>query len=361
MKKTITDTSKLSKNGLTLGFENISENYSFTYDDISLLPNQISDIEHRSDCDTSVEFLGVNLSMPVIASPMNTVCGGRMSKALADLGCLGIIHRFNSIDEQISEISNNGLKSSDFKSVAIGINAEKDIPRLEKLANEGVKIFCIDIANGGSKMMEEFLNSIQKMIKEYELKIIAGNVASYETTKFLIELGVDSIRVGIGNGAMCSTSIKSGIGIGQVDAIIRCLKAKKDMNSKVRMIADGGISTPGAMCKAIALGCDAVMFGRVLSGCEEAPGEVLKYNNQRWKKYCGSASFAVKQENKNYIEGEESLVPYKGTVTKIIQEYKEGLQSSMSYLNSRSIKEFQQKATFVKLTNSSFNERKPQV
>lgn len=361
MPKKLTIPKKFSKNGLTLGFENISESYSYTYDDISLLPNQISDIEHRSDCDTSIEFLGLNLSMPVIASPMNTVCGGRMSKALADLGCLGIIHRFNSIEEQISEINNNGLKSSDIKSAAIGINIDKDILRLEKLADEGLKIFCIDIANGGSKMIEEFLSNIQSKIKDYDLKIIAGNVASYETTKFLIELGVDSIRVGIGNGAMCSTSIKSGIGIGQVDAIIRCLKAKKDMKSDVKIIADGGISSPGAMCKAIALGCDSVMFGRVLSGCEEAPGEVLKYNNQRWKKYCGSASFAVKQENKNYIEGEESLVPYKGTVTKIIQEYKEGLQSSMSYLNSRSIKEFQQNATFVKLTNSSFNERKPQI
>jgi len=361
LQKEILKKVNLSVNGASMGFENISESYSFTYDDISLLPNQISDIQHRSDCDTSVEFLGVKLQIPVIASPMNTVCGGRMSKALADLGCLGIIHRFNTIEEQISEINNNGLKDSEFKSAAIGINLVKDHPRFMALVDSGVKIFCIDIANGGSKMIEEFLNKIQKDVNNYDLKIIAGNVASYETTKFLIELGVHSIRVGIGNGAMCSTSIKSGIGIGQVDAIIRCLKAKKDMSSDVKIIADGGISTPGAMCKAIALGCDAVMFGRVLSGCEEAPGEVLKYNNQRWKKYCGSASFAVKQENKNYIEGEESLVPYKGTVTKIIQEYKEGLQSSMSYLNSRDIKSYQQNATFVRLTSNSFNERKPQI
>jgi len=87
----------------------------------------------------------------------------------------------------------------------------------------------------------------------------------------------------------------------------------------------------------------------------------LKYNNQRWKKYCGSASFAVKQEKKDYIEGEESLVPYKGGVAKIIKEYTEGLQSSMSYLNSRTISEFQNNASFVKLTSNSFNERKPQI
>ncbi len=292
---------------------------------------------------------------------MNTVCGGRMAKTLADLKCLGIIHRFNSIDEQISEFSENNLKDNKYKSAAIGITLQTEIERLRKLADFGIKIICIDIANGGSIMIERFLNKIKNIIEQYDLKIIAGNVASYETTKYLIELGVDAIRVGIGNGAMCSTSVKSGIGIGQVDAIIRSLQAKDDFKSNVKIIADGGISSPGAMCKAIALGCDAVMFGRVLAGTEEAPGEVLKYENQRWKKYCGSASFAVKQDNKNYIEGEESLVPYKGSASKVVKEYKEGLQSSMSYLNSLTIKDYQINSTFVKLTSHSFNERKPQL
>lgn len=344
-----------------MNYENIIQDYSLTYDDISLLPDKISDVEHRSDCDTSVEFLGTTLEIPIIASPMNTVCGGRMTRALADMNTLGIIHRFNSIEEQVIEFKTNDLDNTPFKGAAIGINSETDTLRLQKLADIGVKIFCIDVANGGSKMLERFLNGIQSSINEFDLKIIAGNVASYETTAFLIELGVDAIRVGIGNGAMCSTSIKSGIGIGQVDAILRSLSAKRDLNSHVKIIADGGINTPGAMCKAIALGCDAVMFGRILAGSEQAPGEVLKYNNMLFKKYCGSASFAVKQEKKNYIEGEESLVPYRGDVKKIIQEYKEGLQSSMSYINSRTLDEYKSNATFVRLTSHSFNERKPQV
>ncbi|MCX6165335.1 MAG: guanosine monophosphate reductase, partial [Ignavibacteriae bacterium] len=340
---------------------NITSDYSFTYDDISILPNQISELKHRADCDTSVEFLGLKLAAPIIASPMNTVCGGKMAKALSEMKCLGIIHRFNSIEEQIDEFTENGLLISDFKAAAIGINQDTEIKRIQKLADAGIKIFCIDIANGGSKMIEKLINKISKIIKDYKLNIIAGNVASYETTKYLIGLDIDAIRVGIGNGAMCSTSIKSGIGIGQVDAIIRALTAKKDAKSNVKIIADGGISSPGAMCKAMALGCDAVMFGRVLAGTEESPGEVLKYNNQRWKKYCGSASFAVKQDNKNYIEGEESLVPYKGNVIKLIKEYREGLQSSMSYLNSKTLDEYQKHATFVRLTSHSFDERKPQV
>lgn len=337
------------------------QDYSLTYDDISILPDQISEIRHRADCNTSVDFLGVKLSVPILASPMNTVCGGRMAKALSELGCLGIVHRFNTIDEQVSEFTENDLLNTPFKAAAIGINQDTEIDRLKRLASLGIKIFCIDVANGGSRMIEKFLDKVSSVIKLYDLKIIAGNVASYQTTKFLIELGVDAIRVGIGNGAMCSTSIKAGVGIGQVDAIIRALEAKRDMKSKVKIIADGGIANPGAMCKAIALGCDAVMFGRVLAGTEEAPGEVLKYNNQRWKKYVGSASFAVKQDNKSYIEGEESLVPYKGSVAKVIKEYKEGLQSSMSYLNSRTIAEYQAKATFVKLTSHSFDERRPQI
>lgn len=337
------------------------QDFSLTYDDISILPDQISEIEHRADCDTSIDFLGLKLSVPILASPMNTVCGGRMAKALSELGCLGIVHRFNTIEEQISEFTENNLLDTPLKAAAIGINQQTEFDRLKRLADLGIKIFCIDVANGGSKMIERFLNRISSEIKSYGLKIIAGNVASYQTTKYLIELEVDAIRVGIGNGAMCSTSIKAGVGIGQVDAIIRALEAKNYMKSNVKIIADGGIANPGAMCKAIALGCDAVMFGRVLAGTEEAPGEVLKYNNQRWKKYVGSASFAVKQDNKSYIEGEESLVPYKGSVTKVIKEYKEGLQSSMSYLNSRTIAEYQAKATFVKLTSHSFDERKPQI
>ena len=337
------------------------EHYSFTYDDISIIPNQISEVEHRSDCNTSVNFLGVKLAVPIIASPMNTVCGGRMAKALSDIQCLGIVHRFNSVESQASEFKMYHFENSPYKSAAIGINIDTEPRRLKVLADAGVNLICIDVANGGSRILENFMNRISGMVSDYGLRIIMGNVASYETTKFLIELGADAIRVGIGSGAMCSTSIKSGIGIGQVDAILRALAARKDSGKDVKIIADGGISTPGAMCKAIALGCDAVMFGRVLAGTDEAPGEVLKYNNQRWKKYCGSASFAVKQDNKNYIEGEESLVPYKGSVSKIVTDYKEGLQSSMSYLNSPDIATYQSNAKFVKLSSSSFNERMPQL
>ena len=121
-----------------MSYKNITETYSLTYDDISLLPDQISAVESRSNCDTSAEFLGVKLDIPIIGSPMNTVTGGRMAKSLADLKCLGVIHRFNTIEEQIEEFEDYQLKDSEFKSAAVGINKKIDIDRLKKLADYGL-------------------------------------------------------------------------------------------------------------------------------------------------------------------------------------------------------------------------------
>ena len=122
-----------------MSYKNIIYDYSLTYDDISLIPDQISEIEHRSDCDTSVEFLGLKLAVPIIASPMNTVCGGRMAKALSDMKCLGIMHRFNTPSEQVDEFAQNSLSNSEFKAAAIGINHKTEIDRLYMLADYGVK------------------------------------------------------------------------------------------------------------------------------------------------------------------------------------------------------------------------------
>ncbi|MEI7485117.1 MAG: IMP dehydrogenase, partial [Ignavibacteriota bacterium] len=127
-----------------MSYKNILSDDSLTYDDVSLLPNQISEIEHRSDCDTSVNFCGIKLSVPIIASPMNTVCGGRMAKALSELGTLGILHRFNTPEEQVAEFKDNGFESSEYLSAAIGISENTEIERLKVLADYGVKIYCID-------------------------------------------------------------------------------------------------------------------------------------------------------------------------------------------------------------------------
>jgi IMP dehydrogenase len=168
------------------------------------------------------------------------------------------------------------------------------------------------------------------------------------------------VRVGIGSGSVCTTSIQTGIGIGQVSSLLNILFSRKNKKLKIKIIADGGVKSPGDVAKAIALGADVVMLGRMLSGTRETPGEVIKYNGQLWKKYRGSASFGVKMRNE-FIEGEETMVAYKGAVKSVIDGISDGLKSSMSYMNCLNLDELRKTETFAILSNSSYLERLPRM
>jgi IMP dehydrogenase len=190
--------------------------------------------------------------------------------------------------------------------------------------------------------------------------VIVGNIAHGETLKQLIDSGADAVRVGIGSGSVCTTSIQTGIGIGQVSSLLNVFFARKEHNLNIKIIADGGIKSAGDAAKAIALGADAVMLGRMLAGTKETPGEVIKYDGQLWKKYRGSASFGVKMRNE-FIEGEETMVPYKGTVKNVIDSISDGMRSSMSYMNCLNLDELRNTETFAVLSNSSYLERLPKI
>ena len=138
------------------------------------------------------------------------------------------------------------------------------------------------------------------------------------------------------------------------------LYSRSDKKLKIKVIADGGIKSPGDVAKAISLGADIVMLGRMLSGTRETPGEVIKYNGQLWKKYRGSASFGVKMRNE-FIEGEETMVPYKGVVKNVIDGISDGLRSSMSYMDCLTLDELRKTETFAILSNSSYLERLPKM
>jgi IMP dehydrogenase len=188
--------------------------------------------------------------------------------------------------------------------------------------------------------------------------VIIGNIAQGGTLRQLVDAGADAVRIGIGGGSMCTTSIQTGIGIGQVSSLIDTYFAREEGKLKIELIADGGIKSPGDISKAIAAGADVVMLGRMLAGTKETPGEVIKYNDQLWKKYRGSASFGVKMKGE-FIEGEETMVPYKGTVKSVINAISDGLRSSMSYLNCESLDELKHKDRFAILSTSSYLERLP--
>lgn len=322
---------------------------SLTYDDISLIPTEVSRIKSRKEVDTSSKFLGLRLSVPIISSPMESVTGIEMAIELQSVGCIGIVNRF---DSSLDEILNTKNGRGKINAISIALNTPLDVAK--KLA-EGRKLICIDTANASNR---EVLRKTEQIKSNLNVKVIVGNIAHGASLKQLVDAGADGVRVGIGSGSVCSTSIQTGIGIGQVSSILDVFFVREKNKLKIAIIADGGIKGAGDVAKAIALGADAVMLGRLLAGTRETPGEVIRYNDQLWKKYRGSASFGVKMKNE-FIEGEETMVAYKGAVKNVINAVSDGLRSSMSYMNCKSIDELRKTETFAVLSNYSYLERLP--
>lgn len=324
--------------------------HSLTYDDISLIPTQVSRIKSRTEASTNCSFLGLKLNVPVISSPMDSVTGIEMAKELTNLGSIGIVNRFDSsLDSVLNAKNGKGIKA-----VSIALNT--DLKTVEKIA-EKKYLICIDTANANNK---EVLKKTELIKKKFDVKVIVGNIAHGASLDQLENAGADAVRVGIGSGSVCTTSIQTGIGIGQVSSLLNIYYSRSEKKLKIKIIADGGVKSPGDVAKAIALGADVVMLGRMLSGTRETPGEVIKYNGQLWKKYRGSASFGVKMRNE-FIEGEETMVAYKGAVKNVIDGISDGLKSSMSYMNCFNLDELRKTETFAILSNSSYLERLPRM
>src|SRR4030042_1856152 len=324
-------------------------NLSLTYDDISLVPTKISRMRSRMEMNTRTEFLGLEMKLPVLSSPMDTVTGITMAKELSSIGCIGIVNRF---DSSLKELLENKENTEGIRAVSVSLTTDMDT--IKKFAERKI-IICIDTANANNlaviKKCEEIKNKL-------DAKVIVGNIAHGETLKQLVDAGADAVRIGIGGGSVCTTSVQTGIGIGQVSSILDVYFAREKNKLKIELIADGGIKSSGDVAKAIAIGADAIILGRMLAGTKETPGEVIKYNDQLWKKYRGSASFGVKMKGE-FIEGEETMVPYKGPVKNVINAISDGLKSAMSYMNCNTLKELSKVDTFAVLRTSSYLERLP--
>jgi len=324
-------------------------NLSLTYDDISLVPTEVSPLKSRTEASTKRKFMGIELGVPVVSSPMDTVSGLRMCSELNGLGAMGVLNRF---DTSLGEFTNKGEDYSNIIAVSVSLHNNDEV--LDRLQDR-VKVVCIDTANANNIWV---LKRCEEIKKRYGFKIMIGNIAHGGTLKDLVNAGADSVRIGIGGGSVCTTSVQTGIGIGQVSSLLNVYYAREKDNLNIELIADGGIKSPGDVAKAIALGADAVMLGRMLAGTKETPGEVIKYNDQLWKKYRGSASFGVKMKSE-FIEGEETMVPYKGPVQNVVNGIYDGLRSAMSYMSCSNLEELKGKDTFAVLSNSSYLERLP--
>lgn len=322
---------------------------SLTYDDISLIPTEISNVKTRSEVNIKSKFMGVELLVPIVSSPMDSVTGITMAKELTSLGCLGVVNRFGST---LNELFVSGKIIDGIQAVSISLTADEEI--IENIAANNL-IVCIDTANANNAYV---LKKCEEIKKRYKVKVMIGNIAHGNTLKDLVNAGADSVRIGIGGGSMCTTSIQTGIGIGQISSLLDVYFTRKEQNLKIELIADGGVKSPGDVAKALACGADVVMLGRMLAGTKETPGEVIKYNDQLWKKYRGSASFGVKMKGE-FIEGEETMISYKGAVKGIVNGISDGLKSSMSYLNCETIEDLRKKDSFAILSTSSYLERLP--
>ncbi len=339
--------------------------YAYTFDDLQIIP-KYSEVESRSQCNLTTRFTKqYKLGTPLVSSPMDTVTEYNMALAIASHGGVGILHRFMSIEKQSNQVRK--IKEQE-KLVSAAIGATGDYKeRAQELVNAGAIVLLIDVAHGNTKQVRDAIKWCKENLPDY-VDVIAGNVSTREGARNLAEWGADCIRTGIGNGALCETRIRTGIGIPQVTALIESIAGVEETGLDVPIIADGGIRTPGDVAKALSLGADSVMIGSLLAGTRESPGEIHRMgmwpNEQLFKKYRGSASAEVKQvhglEEKN-VEGNSKLIPYKGKVERIISDISDGVRSAMSYVDATTIDEFQAKSEHVLITQNGLIEAKPHL
>jgi IMP dehydrogenase len=332
-----------------------------SFDDVSIIP-KYSEIQSRSLCNTK-SFLTQNiiLETPLVSSPMDTVTEWEMAQALSDLGGIGFIHRFLSIEEQVRQV---GLvkKNKSIVGAAIGVSGDF-LQRAIELVNSDVDVLLIDIAHGDHALAKQAISLIRKEFPK--VQIIAGSVCTSDGTKRLIEWGADAVRVGVSNGSLCETRIRTGVGVPQVTALYNSIKSANEY--KIPVIADGGCRMIGDICKALALGASTVMLGSLFSGTKECPGPILRQgkwpNEKLYKSFRGSASIASKRDRgeSKHVEGNQKDVPYKGRVERIINDILDGLKSSMSYVGATDLKHFRDNAELVENTHSSIIEGQPHL
>ncbi|HHT51033.1 MAG TPA: IMP dehydrogenase [Eubacteriaceae bacterium] len=248
---------------------------------------------------------------------------------------------------------------------AVGVGKDT-IERVDALVKGQVDIIAIDTAHGHSKGVIDMVKKIKSIYPD--LQLIAGNVATGEATKELIEAGADAIKVGIGPGSICTTRVIAGIGVPQITAIYDCAKVADKYN--IPIIADGGIKFSGDITKAIAAGASTVMIGGLLAATDESPGETIIYQGRSYKVYRGMGSMGAMEagssdryfqegERKLVPEGIEGKVPFKGKLSDIIFQMVGGLRAGMGYCGTPTIKDLKEKGQFMKITAAGLTESHP--
>lgn len=355
-----------------------------TFDDVLLIPAESHVLPNGVDLSTQLAP-NLKLNIPLISAGMDTVTEGRMAAAMAKMGGLGVVHKNLSIHAQADEVrlaKNTPVTAEDthaavdkdgklLVAAAVGVTSDT-FERAEALFEAGADAIVIDTAHGHSAGVLRKIKEIRDHFPHNTL--IAGNVATGEGTRALFEAGVDVVKVGIGPGSICTTRVVAGVGVPQLTAIYDAADVAREFGKPI--IADGGIKYSGDVVKALAAGGNAVMLGSMLSGTEEAPGDVQQGADGRLvKSYRGMGSVGamsqqhgssdryfqggVNEANKLVPEGIEAVVSYKGTVSNVVYQILGGLRSGMGYCGAENIDKLIETAQFVRISNAGLRESHP--
>lgn len=357
----------------------ILEKDALTFDDVLLVPQYSEITPDMADVSTKLTNT-FKMNVPFLSAAMDTVSEHKLVTALALAGGLGVIHKNMSIADQAKEVEmvkNYELDNEKYKralidkkgrlcvGAAIGVTADM-MDRVHALMDSGVDVFVLDSAHGDSK---NIINAIKNLRLEYpSMELIAGNVATYEGALDLMKAGASAVKVGMGPGSICTTRIIAGIGVPQLQAVMDCARASKEMN--VPIIADGGIKYSGDVVKALAAGANTVMLGGLFATCEEAPGDIYESNGKKYRTYRGMGSIEAMAKgstdryfqtgHKKFVaEGVQGIVEVKTTVEELVFQLIGGLKAGMGYCGSKDIPTLQEKGTFIKITNNALLESHP--
>ena len=333
----------------------IERDLKLTFDDVLIRPKR-STLISRSDVNLVREFTFRHTEetwdgVPIVAANMDTTGLFSIAEVLQGHKMLTCTQKFYSTQE-FADAWENGV-NSEFIAVTCGSTDESfELLKRKMATNKGLKMICIDVANG---YREVFLNFVRKVRGEFSEKIIiAGNVATREMTEALILAGADIVKVGIGPGSVCTTRKVAGVGYPQLSAISECADAAHGLSGHV--MSDGGCSSPGDVAKAFAAGADFVMLGGMLAGHDESGGELIEDGGGSYKSFYGMSSAKAMETHYGEIadhrapEGKEVRVPYRGPLEVTVQSILGGLRSACSYVGARRIKDLPKCTTFIRVS-----------
>nr|6MGU_A Chain A, Inosine-5'-monophosphate dehydrogenase [Bacillus anthracis]6MGU_B Chain B, Inosine-5'-monophosphate dehydrogenase [Bacillus anthracis] len=335
-----------------------------TFDDVLLVPAK-SDVLPREVSVKTVLSESLQLNIPLISAGMDTVTEADMAIAMARQGGLGIIHKNMSIEQQAEQVDKVKRSGGLLVGAAVGVTADA-MTRIDALVKASVDAIVLDTAHGHSQGV---IDKVKEVRAKYpSLNIIAGNVATAEATKALIEAGANVVKVGIGPGSICTTRVVAGVGVPQLTAVYDC--ATEARKHGIPVIADGGIKYSGDMVKALAAGAHVVMLGSMFAGVAESPGETEIYQGRQFKVYRGMGSVGAMEKgskdryfqegNKKLVpEGIEGRVPYKGPLADTVHQLVGGLRAGMGYCGAQDLEFLRENAQFIRMSGAGLLESHP--